>query len=708
MTCQGQSTAEGEHGAQSLREVPAPLGQPEQPWGGLPGAEAVMAELSSSTQQRQQEMESCQSQGQRQAEVPEPQQREPQACQATEQQELEPAHVLASLQALQLDLDFCRGRNCKRLVQLQQQECVVEQKHQDLVFLMQHYQEVIGKGQKDEAVQTEVTYAGCRDNADTSHGLPKEHVELLKQVVVEAEAKHCRQSRTAEMLRCRAQDTLRAEQSTAKEAQAAAQQPPAWSQQQCAEEQSCPSPGKGTQREAGRRAEQELQALQEQAASSEAELTQSRALAAWLQTQLSQWQWKQQVTLELATQHMHATARAKEKLQKSQEQLHALREQLRVREDQSQGLQHGLAQLQEELGATRAREQRSLQQLSGAKETIRDLQQVVASSRKHKAELLQQVQDVATLQAELAQAQQKKAKQEEKIAAYKEQMQQLHLELRKLQEAQEQSKQKAHCLQQRLQELSSQAQRWQQLHQDSQQALALREEELVVCKVELAFLKEELSKAMEQVQDRNMQHHSSRTGGVQAEPLTPEDKPWPTGTAEVERTCQGTAHCRAQANTGGDCGSVVTLHTSHTLGWSNSSRPHQERELVLVNISQCAKEQMQSSEKRGHKTQQQINHVAELTGNKEHLQDTLGSLQVENKYLRVRTHEQHHKGEQMKVSKIPDTAWPRTVLSRPSLVYRDSWASVACPEHRSRTNCLCSIPGQVWAKHRLSLPSKPV
>ncbi|XP_071899938.1 polyamine-modulated factor 1-binding protein 1 isoform X1 [Anas platyrhynchos] len=643
MTCQGRSTAEGEHGTQRLREVPAPLGQPERPWGGLPGAEAAMAELSSSTRQRQQEMERCQAQGQRQAEVPEPRQGEPQACQDTEQQELEPAHVLASLQALQLDLDFCRGRNCKRLVQLQQQECVVEQKHQDLVFLMQHYQEVIGKGQKDEAVQTEVTYAGSHDNADTSRGLPKGHAELLEQVVLEAEAKHCRQKRTAETLQCWAQDTLRAEHSAAKEAQ---------NQQQRAEEQSCPSPGKGTQREAGRRAEDELRALQEQAASSEAELAQSRALAAWLQTELSQWQWKQQVTLEQATQHMHATARAKEKLQRSQEQLHALREQLRVQEDQSQGLQRSLAQLQEELGATRAREQQGLQQLSGAKETIQDLQQEVASSRKHEAELLRQVQDVATLQAELAQAQQKKAKQEEKIAAYKEQMQQLHLELRKLQEAQEQSKQQAHSLQQRLQELSSQAQHWQQLHQDSQQALALREEELVVYKVEMAFLKEELSKAMEQLQDRTAQHHSSRTAGVQAEPLTPENRPWPTGTAEVERTCQGMAHCRAQANAGGSCGSVVTLRTSHTLGWSNSSRPHQERELLLVNISQRAKEQMQSSEKRGQKTQQQINHAAELTGNKEHLQDTLGSLQVENKYLRVRTHEQHHKGEQMKGSNL--------------------------------------------------------
>ena len=53
--------------------------------------------------------------------------------------------MLASMQALQLDLDFCRGTNRKRLVQLQQQECAVEQKHHDLVFLMQQYQAVMSK-----------------------------------------------------------------------------------------------------------------------------------------------------------------------------------------------------------------------------------------------------------------------------------------------------------------------------------------------------------------------------------------------------------------------------------------------------------------------------------------------------------------------------------------------------------------------------------
>lgn len=93
--------------------------------------------------------------------------------------------------------------------------------------------------------------------------------------------------------------------------------------------------------------------------------------------------------------------------------------------------------------------------------------------------------------------------------------------------------------------MSSRAQHWQQLHWDSERALAMREEELVVCKVELAFLKEELSKATEQVQDRQRQHHSPRAG-AQAGPLAPgNNRSWPRG-----RAGQGTAHCRSQATEG--------------------------------------------------------------------------------------------------------------------------------------------------------------
>lgn len=75
----------------------------------------------------------------------EPQHREPRACQDTQQEDLDPAQVLATIQALQLDLDFCIGTNHKQLVQLQEQECAVEQEHQDLVILMQQFQALMGK-----------------------------------------------------------------------------------------------------------------------------------------------------------------------------------------------------------------------------------------------------------------------------------------------------------------------------------------------------------------------------------------------------------------------------------------------------------------------------------------------------------------------------------------------------------------------------------
>lgn len=48
-------------------------------------------------------------------------------------------------------------------------------------------------------------------------------------------------------------------------------------------------------------------------------------------------------------------------------------------------------------------------------------------------------------------------------------------------------------------ELSSQVQRWQQRHQDRAQALVQRDEDLVICKVELATLREKLHGVVEQV-----------------------------------------------------------------------------------------------------------------------------------------------------------------------------------------------------------------
>ncbi|XP_032557269.1 tropomyosin-like isoform X3 [Chiroxiphia lanceolata] len=325
---------------------------------GLPGAEETTPELSNSIQQLQQETEAWQPQGQRQSLVLEPQPGEPRVCQDTQQQE--PAEVLATIQALQRDLDFCRDVNRKRLAQLQQQECEMEQEHQDLVSLMQQCQVLIDKVSdaslhlKDQAVQTEVTSnVAAHSHSVTSHDIPVENRKLLEQ--------------------------------------------------------------------------------------------------------------------------------------------------------ENQGPQHSPAQLQE-LGATKAQEQQSLQQLSGAEETIQGPHKEVVELQQ---QLCGQAQDTANLQEELAQARRESTKQEKKIAVHKTQWQQLHQGLRK--SSQQQSKPE-----ERLLDLSRQAQHWQQLHVDSERALALREEELVVCKVELAFLMEELSKVTEQVQDTN--RHSRHTRQDAGEP----------------------------------------------------------------------------------------------------------------------------------------------------------------------------------------------
>ncbi|XP_074696175.1 polyamine-modulated factor 1-binding protein 1 isoform X3 [Strix aluco] len=620
------------------REVPAPLGQPEGPCGGVPGAEEAKPEPSSFSQHLQPEAETWQPQGQRQVPVPEPWRGEPPARQDTQQQKLEPAQALASVRALQLDLDFCRGMNRERLVQLQQQERAVEQKHQDFIFLMQQYQAVIGKDQKDEVVQTEVTSSvAAHSHSDSSYNIPREaRTELLMQPQPQASCSAQRSGRACAWGRTHSpgptarprpsNEQGRSQRAAARLRQLRAGRPVSGQALRGA------VLALGLAQAAGEREQPGLPRLRLCPCLREPDVR--------LRAELSRWQWKQQVTLEQALQHMQAAAHAQEKLQRSQEQLQALREQLGAQKEQNQGLWHSVAWLQQELGATQAQEQRRLQQLSGATETIQELQQEVASARKRLAELLQEVQDMGTLQAELAQAQQEKAKQEEKAAAYKEERQQLLWELRELQECQEQSKQEAQTLQERLQELSSRAQHWQQLHQASERALATREKELVVCKLELSFLKEELSKATEQIE---------------------------------------------------------TLRSSQALARCESSRTHEDRELVLVNISQCLVEQMQVHERQGHKTQQQSEQTRELTGSgaelsvhgscccclqgcrgqtdncwtarapasprppglpTRHLQDAVSRVQEENTCLAVRTRE--NKCERLKVSGICGAAWPDT------------------------------------------------
>ncbi|XP_040537142.1 polyamine-modulated factor 1-binding protein 1 isoform X2 [Gallus gallus] len=536
------------------------------------------------------------------------------------------------------------------------------------------------QSQKD-AAQTDATSADSCSSSSTSDDLLEEHTEqleqvrasgtvpacgppgagrqcpdvLLPQVTVQAGSKHHRKKWAIKEHQCWAQNMSSTGHRTTKEeaqgrrqchqaalsqaAQVPARSLAAQSHPQHKEEQLWPCAGSTMQRTEEQPCSCARSSTQHPADSSIVEpqapqvAAESRELAVWLQRELSQW---------------HAAAHAKQELQKSQEQLQALEEQLRAQKEQNQTLQRSLAQQQEVLAATKAREMQNLQQLSRHRQTIHDLQQKAASSRKHIAELLQQVEEVASLKAELAQVQRKIGHNLPLLCHYEEERQQLHRELKKQQKAQEQSRQEAYSFQEKLQQLSSQVQYWQQLHQDTQRTLARREDELAVCKAELAF-KEELVKAMKQAQARNRRNHSPRAGGVQPEPQAPlKDRSWATGRAEVERPGQEWANCRAKTNKGGGGGSVETLHASHTSACSNSSRLHQDRNPMLVNNNQSLKEQMQPNEKQQHKIQQQVKQAAEFTGDSQHLQDTLDSLHVENTYLRARTHIQYHNHEQMK------------------------------------------------------------
>ncbi|KAM9509224.1 uncharacterized protein ACIB01_000987 isoform 2-T2 [Guaruba guarouba] len=103
---------------------------------------------------------------------------------------------------------------------------------------------------------------------------------------------------------------------------------PAWTPPQHTGEQPCQRLGEDPQHGGGCEVTAVLQGLQEEAASSRAEQAQGRELSEQLEAELSQWQWKHQVTVEQALQHLHAAAHDAEELQRSQKQLQTLREQV--------------------------------------------------------------------------------------------------------------------------------------------------------------------------------------------------------------------------------------------------------------------------------------------------------------------------------------------------------------------------------------------
>ncbi|XP_073164536.1 polyamine-modulated factor 1-binding protein 1 [Lepidochelys kempii] len=243
-----------------------------------------------------------------------------------------------------------------------------------------------------------------------------------------------------------------------------------------------------------------------------------------------------------------------------------------------------LAQLQAELEAAQARERQSTRTLTAAETTIQELMLKTASCQEKQREALKKLsemaQDTAALRAELVRTQAREAQLEE-------QMRRLNGELKTLQDFREQE---VRSFEEQLGE--------QRRCQEKAQALAQRDEELVVFKVELAALKEKLHGAAEERDRLQQELHVLRQKFVAS-----------SNEAEALRSSLGAAR-------------------------SDSRRLHCESELVLANVTQWVKEQKQANDKLGHKIREQIKHIAQLTGEKDHLQEVTARLQRENRRLK--------------------------------------------------------------------------
>ncbi|XP_077165826.1 polyamine-modulated factor 1-binding protein 1 isoform X2 [Paroedura picta] len=392
--------------------------------------------------------------------------------------------------------------------------------------------------------------------------------------------------------------------------------------------------------QAAQRIEAELRLFKDRATGAEVELEQKRGLLEELTEELSQSKQQCQAAVQEATQHRQAAAQLERRLENSRERLkglqqrwqeqqqraqhlqstamvqeaenRVLQEQLRqhttqlevarrnlkhlqfkLQQQTAEGLQQeaALSQLHTELQAMQEREQQS----GHTQALARTLQQQVASCQASQKEALEQLQErsreVFRLQADLQLSQHKVAHLEEELTAYREQAQQLRSQFQTLQRQREEE---VRSTREQLGELASEVQHWQDKHHRADQILADKDEELVVLKVEIATLEGKWHVAAEEVK-----------------------------TLEGERD--------------------VAQHL------------FQESQLVEANIRRWIQEQKQMDEKLGHKLRNQIKQIAQLTGERDHLQGLAERLQQENKRLKTKVDELRIEQERFKA--LHHKAW---------------------------------------------------
>ncbi|XP_053126823.1 polyamine-modulated factor 1-binding protein 1 isoform X5 [Hemicordylus capensis] len=427
--------------------------------------------------------------------------------------------------------------------------------------------------------------------------------------------------------------------------------------------------------QAGRRLETELQVLQERLAGAGAELEQKRDQLEQLAEELSQARQQQQVAKEEA-QHQRQVAAQLERdleesrvglrglqkqLQSQESTLEVLRADLSQREEALQGelqaaqqqesrlaqerhdlqrqLQRAqqrvlrqeatLAQLHTELHSLQERERQRSRSLAAAQGLAQELQLQAAacqaSQRQAAEQLEERAQEASCLQAELQQGQHKAAHLQEELAASHAQAAQLKSQLSALQRAQEQQ---ACASEERLDGLSGQVRHWQGEQRAAKLALAAKDEELVVVKVELASLEEKYHRAREENEELQSEVNLLRQKFV-------------VSSREVE-----------------------SLQTSLEAARSDSHRLNHESELVVANVSQWVKEQKLVNEKLGHKIRSQVKQLAQLTGERDHLQGLVEKLQREKRCLQSEVGERRLECERLKARHSSE--WdPRAVRQQP-------------------------------------------
>ncbi|XP_038609985.1 polyamine-modulated factor 1-binding protein 1 isoform X2 [Tachyglossus aculeatus] len=396
------------------------------------------------------------------------------------------------------------------------------------------------------------------------------------------------------------------------------------------------------------RLEAEGRTLREEVADREKELEENRKLTDLLKSDLSQAAQKHQSAVQESIHYQHSVATLQMQLGSSQEQMKVIREQLQEQEAAKKNLQRelekersqlealqrtrdrekdlgreletlqlklrdseqmatqrekALLRLQAELNKARERERQSMQDVVGAKEAVQDVAKKVASYQDNLKGALEQleekVQEAAGLRAELLQTRHRKAQLEEETAAYEERMRRLNGELKKLQSVHEQSEHEVQAFDKRMGAINAQVLHWQKLHQEQLRNLTDKEEEIVLCKVEMASLNEKL--------------HAK------------EDE-------------------------------VEALRTSLRTAQTDSQRLHREIELVVANVYQWVKGQKEANEILGQKVLAQTKHIAQLSCEKDHLHRTMTQLQHENKQLRSEVEEKRMETEQSRVLRYSDLA----------------------------------------------------